>query len=198
MFEKRNLILIGVIGIILGFIISQQFHLHERISKTIQPGNENNLALEVSELIKTNEELAQEVSDLAKEHETLSRSATDAETANTALEENLKKYNIILGMSDVQGEGVEINFDSKINSTQLIDLLNAIKNIGADAIIVNDQRITPNTFINSGFFNPPTTIKVIGNKNLLYESLIRPGGIIEQIGYGNVNKKDDITIEKTS
>lgn len=198
MFEKRNLILIGIIGIILGFFVSQQFHLHEKISKTIQPENENNLALEVSELIKTNEELSQEVKDLTNEHETLSQSAADAETANTTLEDNLKKYNIILGLSDVQGEGVEISFDSKINSTQLIDLLNAIKNIGADAIIVNNQRITPNTYINSGFFNPPVTIKAIGDKNLLYESLVRPGGIIEQIGFGKVDKKDNLVIEKAS
>lgn len=197
MFRKNNLILIGVIGIILGFFVSQQFHLHEKISKTIQPENENNLALEVSELIKTNDELSQEVRDLTQEHEKLSRSAADAETANSALEDNLKKYKIILGLVDVQGEGVEISFDNKVSSTQLIDLLNAIKNIGADAIIVNDQRIIPDTYINSGFYNPPLKIKAIGSKDLLNESLIRPGGILDQIGFGKVAKNDDLTIEKS-
>jgi len=196
MFEKKNLLLIGVIGAILGFFVIQQFYLHQKITETIQPENENNLALEVSEFIKTNQELNQEVSDLEAEHEKLSQSAADAETARGALEENLEKYKIILGDANIYGEGVEILFDSKINSMQLIDLVNAIKNIGADAIQVNEQRISPNTSISSGFFNPPTTIKVIGDKNLLNESLVRPGGILEQIGFGKVEKKDRIEIVK--
>jgi len=196
MFEKKNLLLIGFIGLILGFFIIQQFYLHNKITKTIQPENENNLALEVSDLIKTNQELNQEISDLTSEQEKLSNSAADAEESNKALEENLIKYKIILGLVEVYGEGVQINFDSKISSVQLIDLLNAIKNIGAEAIQVNDQRITTNSTINSGFFNPPVVIKVIGDKNLLNESLVRTGGILEQIGFGKVEKKDELVIEK--
>jgi len=195
MFEKKKL-LVGIIGVVLGFVVIQQFYLHNKISQTVQPENENNLALEVSELIKTNEDLSQEVKDLTAEHDNLSRSAEDAAIANATLEDNLKKDEIILGLTDVKGEGVEINFDNKISSTELIDLLNAIKNIGADAIQINDQRLTMSTYIKPGFFNAPTVIKVIGDKNLLYDSLVRPGGILDQIGFGKVSKLDQELIVK--
>lgn len=195
MFEKKNYFLLGLLGLILGFFVVQQFYLHQRIVKATQPESENNLALEVSELIKTNEKLNQEVADLSSQHEKLSRSAADAQTANQTVEDNLQKYKIILGLVDVTREGVEIVFDNKIHSIQLIDLFNAIKNIGAEAISINEQRVTLNTSISPGLFNPPTKIKVIGDKNLLYESLVRSGGILEQIGFGEVEKKDNLTIK---
>lgn len=195
MFQKKDFLMIGIVGAILGFFVIQQLYLHDRIAKTIQPENENNLALEVSELIKNNTALAQEVDDLTVQHNKLTQSAADAKTANQTLEENLVKYKTMLGIGAVSGEGVEISFDNKLSSTQLVDLINAIKNIGAEAIQINDQRVTPNTSISDGFFNPPSKIKVIGSKELLYESLVRSGGILEQIGFGAVVKSDNLEIK---
>jgi len=196
MFERKNLILIGLVGIILGFFVAQQFYLHKKITETIQPENEKNLALEVTELIKTNRDLEKEVEDLNDQHNKLVESADDVKTANVTLEENLTKYEIVLGLSEVYGEGVELVFDSKVSSTQLIDLLNAIKNIGADAIQINDARVVPTTSITGGFFDPPLKIKIIGEKRLLSESLTRKGGILEQIGYGKVTELDEVSIKK--
>lgn len=194
MLLKRSYVLIGLMGAVLGFFVAQQFFLHARITKTVQPDNENNLALEVSALIKTNTDLKQEVDDLSSQHDKLSRQGQDAKSANDTLEQNLTNYKIILGLTKVSGEGVEVKFDNKLNSTELIDLLNAIKNIGAEAISVNDQRLVINTSISSGLLEPPTSIKVIGDKNILYESLVRAGGILEQIGFGKVEKQDNIEI----
>jgi uncharacterized protein YlxW (UPF0749 family) len=197
MFLRKNLALIGVVGFILGFVIIQQFYLHEKITKNIQPESENNLALEVSELIKTNDELTKEVNDLTDQHGKLSRAAADASSANATLEENLNQYEIILGLTQVQGQGVEIIFNDKISSTQLVDVMNAIKNIGADAIQINDRRIIQNSSITEGFFYPPVSVKVIGNKDLLYEALVRPGGILDQIGLSKeVVKSDNVNIDK--
>lgn len=196
MFQKKDYILLGIIGLVLGFFIAQQFYLHERITKTVVTDNENNLALEVSELIKTNKELEKERDELSVQHQKLSQSALDAETAKTTLEENLMKYEIILGVEKISGEGVEITFDSKLHSTQIVDLINAIKNIGAEAIELNGNRITINYYIVPGFWEPQTKVKVIGDKNLLYESLKRTGGILDQIGFGNVEKKDSLVIVK--
>jgi len=197
MFLRKNLALIGVVGFILGFVIIQQFYLHEKITKNIQPESENNLALEVSELIKTNDELTKGVNDLTDQHGKLSRAAADASSANATLEENLNQYEIILGLTQVQGQGVEIIFNDKISSTQLVDVMNAIKNIGADAIQINDRRIIQNSSITEGFFYPPVSVKVIGNKDLLYEALVRPGGILDQIGLSKeVVKSDNVNIDK--
>jgi uncharacterized protein YlxW (UPF0749 family) len=197
MFLRKNLVLIGVIGFILGFVVIQQFYLNEKITKNIQPESENNLALEVSELIKTNDELTKEVTDLSNQHENLSRAAADASSANATLEESLNQYEIILGLTQVQGQGVEITFHDKISSTQLVDAINAIKNIGADAIQINSERIIQNSSITEGFFYPPVSVKVIGDKNLLYEALVRSGGILEQTGLSKeVSKNDNVIIDK--
>ena len=84
--------------------------------------------------------------------------------------------------------------DKKITSTQLIDLINNLKNIGCEAIAINGQRLTGTSSITSGIFTPPMTINVVGDKDLLYNSLVRSGGIIEQIGFGQVTIVNDMTL----
>ena len=84
--------------------------------------------------------------------------------------------------------------DKKITSTQLIDLINNLKNIDCEAIAINGQRLTGTSSITSGIFTPPMTINVVGDKDLLYNSLVRSGGIIEQIGFGQVTIVNDMTL----
>jgi len=95
----------------------------------------------------------------------------------------------------VTGPGIEINFDDKVSSTQMVDLINAIKNIGCEVIAINDQRVVLNTSISEGFFNSPTNVKAIGDKELLFQALERTGGILEQIGFGKVSKSDNLVIK---
>ena len=77
---------------------------------------------------------------------------------------------------------------------QLIDLINTLKNIGADAITINEQRINNYSSIAQGVFNPPLVIKVIGDSELLYNSLNRSGGIIDQIGNGSVYIENNLVL----
>jgi len=195
MFQKKDYILLGIICLLLGFFIIQQFYLHKKITGVSQPENESNLAIEVSELFKTNNLLKQEVDDLSIQHEKLSQSAQNAKSANDALEEDLTKYQVILGLKNVTGQGIDINFNDKVSSTQMVDLINAIKNIGCEVIAINDQRVVSNTSIGDGYFNSPTKVSVIGDKELLFQALERGGGILEQIGFGTVQKNDNLVIK---
>lgn len=192
----RNYILIILAALSLGFVGTKQFYLQKEVNKVI---NENELgnamAVEVTELIKNNQKLQKDAVILQDQLNKLSKSAADSQSANAALEESLNNYKIALGLVDVKGRGVTITFNEKIDSTQLIDLINSIKNIDAEAISINNKRFGINSSIENGTFYPPLVVEVIGDQNILKESLIRPGGIIEQIGAGLVEKNDNIFIK---
>lgn len=194
MFRKKDLLIITGICLILGFAAASQFYLHQKVTKVSQPEEGNALAIEVAEMIKTNEELKKEVDDLSLQKNNLSSSAANQQVAGETLEKNLDKYRIILGQTKVEGSGVEIIFADKIDSTQVVDLINALKNIGAEAITVNHQRIKLKSSVEDGIFYPPTKIEAIGDATVLEEALKRKGGIIEQIGTGTVQKQERIIL----
>lgn len=192
MANKKNLILISIITLILGALVVRQFYLQKKINQVSQPKAGEALAYQVAELIKDNSRSQEQITNLEEQYNKLEKSSTDLKTAKETLEEKNKVYQVILGTAEVQGPGVIITFDEKIHSTQLIDLINALKNIGIDSISINNKKITPTSSVNSGLFNPPIIVKAIGNSDLLTDSLTRPGGIIPQIGLGNVEKKDHL------
>lgn len=195
MSSKKNIILVIIVAVILGVLVVRQFYLQKKIIQAKQPETGEALAYQVAELIKGNDTARQQTQKLQTQFDNLQKSSFDLKTVKETLDEKNNVYSVILGTAKVKGPGVEINFDRKIASTQIVDLINALKNIGVDAVSLNGKRITPTSSIGSGIFDPPIVVKAIGDNNLLAESLVRPGGIISEIGFGDLQKKDDIEID---
>lgn len=122
-----------------------------------------------------------------------------------------------LGKTDVEGEGVIITFrkkeeselseDERIDEISAIDLVyivNALKDAGAEAISINDERIVSTTDmadvggsikINSKYLRTDTYIvKAIGNSSYLESSLFGKGGFVEQLDISGI--KSDIERSK--
>ena len=105
--------------------------------------------------------------------------------------------NEALGLTEVNGQGVSIVCkDGEVSSSSiltsqylvhdgdLLNLINALKNAGAEAISVNEQRIVNKTsvycsgniiMINNERVGSPFVIKAIGNPEALYGAIIMPG-----------------------
>lgn len=193
--QKKNIILVIIIAIVLGVLMVRQFYLQKKITQAKQPDTGEALAYQVAELIKGNDTSREQLQKLQTQFDNLQKSSSDLKTVKETLDEKNNTYSVILGTAKTNGSGVVINFDQKIASTQIVDLINALKNIGVDVISLNGKRITPTSSIVSGIFDPPIIVKAISDNNLLAESLTRPGGIISEIGFGDLQKKDNIEID---
>lgn len=131
----------------------------------------------------------------------------------------LETINTYLGLTDVEGEGIIITLKDNITSkfgtsedivhySDLREIINELKNAGAEAISINEQRIVPTTVINcvgtvvqvnDEKVGVPFVIKAIGNQTALWGALTRPGGYLELLeDYVIVETKrsDNITIAK--
>lgn len=128
-------------------------------------------------------------------------------------EKQIKEYNRQVGLTDVSGEGIIINIGTTyVDETMkeyLDNILNELKNAGAEAISVNNQRIIDSSVvsldgnlikINSQKIESPFEIKAIGDTRLLYGAIMRPGGYIELLKLSkvkvDVKKSTSIDIEK--
>ena len=126
--------------------------------------------------------------------------STQNNTELTVLENTIKDGNKILGLSEVTGSGITITVNDNqqilssnvmdpnwyiVHDTDLINIVNALKNTGAEAISINDQRIVTTSsiecdgnivIINGEKIAAPFDIKAIG----LPESLL---GVTRFSGY---------------
>lgn len=189
--RKNIAILIGAC-LVLGFILSRQFFLHKRVKIETQPEQENELAIEVSELIKGNKELLLERNKLTDQYSLIHKNSEDQKATLTSIQNSIEQYNIILGIVAVSGPGVTIQFNDMLDTTQLTDLMNALRNIGAEAISINNKRITPTTGWDIKTFSAPYKIQAIGDANLLKQSLERRGGIMENLGFSATVNEEKI------
>lgn len=191
MYTKRSVaILIGAC-MFLGFILARQFFLQKAVNIVTESDKQSELAIEVSRLIESNKELAEEKAKLNEQYSLIQKSTEDQKTNMDAMASAIEQYKIILGEVKASGSGVSIVFEETMDTTQLTDLMNALRNIGAEAMAINSKRITPTTGWDMKTFSAPYKIQAIGDSNVLKQSLERRGGIMENIGISG-----QVTIEK--
>lgn len=154
---------------------------------------------------------------LEKKEETLNElrervSSTDENYSG--LSSKLEKYNSLLGKTELIGKGIIITVkdgnsvtlngswsnDYIVHDGDLYELVNALKNAGAEAISINNQRIVSKTaitcagnvvLINGEKVGVPYEIKAIGSPSALYGAITMPGGYMELM----VN--DGVSVEVT-
>jgi uncharacterized protein YlxW (UPF0749 family) len=211
--NKKDILILSLISLILGILFVKQFYISKEVEK-LKAGEENQLlALEISKLLKANTDLRLEIQDLSITLEKYQKSLEDKKSAAEELSKNLEKYKIIAGTNKIEGQGVEILISKDLEKEQMVDLVNALKNIGVEGISINGIRLTISSyftatlnglFLNSQKLESPYKILVVGNASLIKEALERRGGIIEQIKAGSkeaeikIEKKDKIILEAAS
>lgn len=211
-------ITIGIACFALALVMFMQFKIVTQTDITsIQTMREEELRGELAswkEKYQEAEQQYKEVQDKIEEYK--EKKESNIETAEL-IQEELKQSRMLIGKTDVEGEGIEItikeaeNIDfSSIKASDLISIVNSLKAAGAEAISINEQRIVNmsdivdinDTFIkvNGQRILAPYVIKAIGNKSYLESALLGLGGYAEQlknIGHEvKIIKLDKVLIKK--
>lgn len=124
---------------------------------------------EIDEKLQSNNEKIKEYTDII----------TNNKQASEVLDAELKEYNMLVGKTNVTGDGVVIKLaDTQYMSytaSNLVYLVNELKYAGAEAISINNQRITNMTdivsineqyiLVNGERIVSPYEVKAIGNQH---------------------------------
>ena len=225
--KKQIAITLGIMCLILTMGIIIQIRTIKSTNKVVsQSFTSNNLR---DQVLKWKEKYDNLYEELQEAQATLEKTRNEASKNTEGSEEKeaaLKKNNILIGLTDVEGEGVTITLKDNtsissgslsitddvsnylVHNSDLISVVNELKNAGAEAISINDQRIVINTAINCAGnvitvndqkISSPFVIKAIGNSSYMYSALTRPGGIIESFNsylITSVKESNNITIKK--
>lgn len=210
-------ITIGVACFILVMIIFMQFKVVQETDLTsIDTMRQADLQTELASWKAKYEEVKTKYEETKKTLKKYKEESTSDEKAKENLEEELEKLQMILGNTDVQGKGIIItlkegeNANEIINSDDLLILVNNLRDAGAEALSINDQRIINSTdfaFIRESFVKingkrivSPYVIKAIGNPDYLKSALIGTGGYqesLEALGQEvSIEEKNKVEIKK--
>ena len=152
-------ITIGIVCFLLVMIIFMQFKVvQESQESNIDSMQEAELRQELANWKTKYEETKAKSEETANTLKTYREETTSDEKTKETLEAELENLNMQLGKTDVEGEGVIITLRKKeenelaedeeiteITSIDLVYMVNALKDAGAEAISINGERIVNTT-----------------------------------------------------
>jgi len=142
-------------------------------------------------LVVANAELRNEVQRL--EGEIQANAQAPERAALPQMNEDLTRMRIINGHVQVSGPGVEIRVGAGVSAIDLQDLLNEVRNVGAEAIGLNGFRLVVSSSISSDgrgitvdgrAIEPPFVFQAIGDPTTMSTALNRRGGVLDLLRGG--------------
>lgn len=138
------------------------------------------------------------------------------------LQQQLKSYQMLAGITDVEGKGVivtlsdktatdksDVNIKALVHDQDIRNIVNELTSAGVEAVSVNDERLIatieikaagPVILINNNRYSSPFVIKAIGNPEILERTLMLKGGIAEVLKWCgiviNIETSEKLTIPK--
>ena len=205
-------IYLTVTFVLLGILISTQIQTQHRLMSDLSMQSTSDLSIMLKDLTDKRWQLSEAIDEAEDNLITYQNDyQNDAELIDR-INNELSRLQLINGTAKVHGSGIQITVSGNMLASDLIVILNELWAAGAEAIAVNDYRITATTGINyvdaqnktyltcdGAIVQDPIKIRAIGNSKILEKSLTMPGGIADNLSlyqvYLHITLQDDITLE---
>lgn len=151
-------------------------------------------AQDLSTLIETlaarNRELSADLSDAREQIRKYQAAGAQGQSALDVSSEDLLRIRAFGGQGGVEGQGILVTVNGDLDAIAVNDLLNELRNAGAEALAVDQVRITARSVCVQGTdslqidgtpIGRSFTIRAVGDPDGLLTALQRPGGIISQL-----------------
>jgi uncharacterized protein YlxW (UPF0749 family) len=188
--QRSAQIVLAVVCFALGIMLVTQFRTHTRIVRQTMPVTEQ--VLIIGNLSDANQKLRQEVEGLRRQLEEYEQTVGKSDLDRMV--QDINQLRVVNGSSEVSGPGIQLNIGGdfgplgRMRAEELQDLVNELRDAGAEAIAVNGVRLVANSsFIGASggiilngdrLLVAPYTFDVIGQGENLERALTRQGGLV--------------------
>jgi uncharacterized protein YlxW (UPF0749 family) len=180
---------LAIFALVIGVVLVAQFRSQSR------PTELSSLPVaELSTRIQTlSEGNAQLRAALAEQRDLLAEYRAAGAQGFSALDvsrEELRRIRAYSGLAAVEGQGIIVRVSGSLDAIAVNDLINELRNAGAEALAVDDTRITAWSVVVQGAraleidgadVDRTFTILAVGDPDGLIAALERPGGIVTQL-----------------
>ncbi len=162
-----------------------QLRTQGRIAKSVAAESATDQTTMISNLYDSNVSLRTEVDKLRASLEDYDSASGQSDL--TAMVRERDKLLTVNGSTPVTGPGVQLTASANLKPEDLQDLVNELRNAGAEAIAINGQRVVVKTsfyesnstvFIDGNPVAAPYVLMAIGQSDTLEKALDRKGGLV--------------------
>ncbi len=204
--------LLTLICLVVGFALVTQLRTYDSILGDVRNLSTEDLSIVIIKLIDENARLESEISQLQQQNAVYAQTQADGSSNLNRLVDDLNRLRVQTGAAQVHGPGVLITVNYALRAADVMALINEIRNAGAEAVAINNQRITAHTTIEevNGMLliddtpqAPPYRVAALGDKNTLMGALNRLGGLlriwneIEGVSI-SIEPSDDLTAPRVA
>lgn len=211
---KKWHVWLTVICLVSGLLMVTLFKTHQSLQAEATTRKNDTLISIIEDLEKETESLEQRIKDLHQLIDEARKKQSSGQGLMADMEQDIKELKMMAGLTEVKGPGVVVVLDDNakgaeaaksadilnynpenfiIHDKNVLYIINDLKNAGAEAISVNNQRIVTTSnircvgtviLVNSTRMAPPYEIKAIGDPDKLEE------GVLNSQEYMWLSKKD--------
>lgn len=183
---------ISLVCFLIGMLAVMQLRAQSKVVKSAQAQSTTEQARMINDLIDANDAMRREIQSLDGELARYEAAAGKSELDNIVAD--LNRLRMINGLVEVSGPGVEVSVGGQISETDMQDLVNELRNAGAEALSIGEQRVVARSVIvkdGAGFviddirLTSPYVLKAIGSPDTLERALERKGGLVVLLRYNN-------------
>jgi uncharacterized protein YlxW (UPF0749 family) len=184
----RSQIALAVVALLLGFLVVTQVR-SQAGGTGLEDRSAQDLTLLVANLNTRNDQLRAEVADLGTQLASIRAAQARGDTSAGQLRADLVRVRIWSGVDAADGQGVRVVLRGPATAVVLEDLLNELRNAGAEAIAVGGVRVVPATIaggapgalsVEDTSLADPLEVLAIGNAATMTGTLTRAGGLVAQ------------------
>ena len=142
----RSQALVAAVAFLLGILVVAQ--IRAQSGNDILAGmSSQDLTFLVANLNTRNEQLRRELATLERQLATLELGGSRGTSSVNEIRADLERIRAWAGLDRIAGDGIAITISGPIGPRAIEDLVNELRNAGAEAIAIEDVRIVPGTVI---------------------------------------------------
>ena len=178
-----------LVALLIGVLLVAQLRSQARPTE-ISSLSAQDLSTLIETLSDRNRELRASLADAREQLREYLVAEAQGQSALDVSREDLRRIVAFGGMGSVEGQGIVISVDGDLDSIAVNDLVNELRNAGAEAIAVDQVRITARSVCVQGTdslaidgtpIGRSFSIRAVGDPAGLLAALQRPGGIFSQL-----------------
>jgi uncharacterized protein YlxW (UPF0749 family) len=189
MHRRGSQLTIAAVVLVLGLLVVIQLRSQAEGSALAQLSSQD-LTVLVANLNARNDQLRTEASSLEGELATLKANQSRGDASIGEITADLDRVRAYAGLEPVTGPGVSISVHGPIDGPGVEELINELRNAGAEAIMAGDVRLVTGVVVSGAAgqaqidgaqLGPDFELAAIGAPDKLTGSLTRSGGVIAQL-----------------
>lgn len=202
-------IYLAVTFILLGLLISTQIQTQNRLDSDLASQSASDLTIMVKNLTDRRLLLTEELAEAEYNLELYQEEYLDDSLLLEKMNNDIARLELINGTIPAKGPGIVITVSGHLLASDLAVLVNEFWAAGAEAVAINDVRITPYsgfdyigtstaTYLTCGgeVLTEPIILQAVGNSATLERSIVMPGGIADNLEvykvYLDIQHTDDL------